>query len=106
MGYSSLERLCQLPFNEVKLDAGFIRDFKQPRSGAVISAVLGLARGLNMRVVAEGIETIEQLRSLQSLGCHLGQGYLYARPMSEAHMTNWAFTGDPALWRTAVSPAG
>lgn len=106
VGYSSLERLCQLPFNEVKLDAGFIRDFKQPRSGAVISAVLGLARGLNMRVVAEGIETIEQLRSLQSLGCHLGQGYLYARPMSEAHMTNWAFTGDPALWRTAVSPAG
>lgn len=106
VGYSSLERLCQLPFNEVKLDAGFIRDFKLPRPVAVIRGVLELARALNMQVVAEGIETVEQLRCLQRLDCQLGQGYLYARPMSETHMMNWAFRGDPAIWPTAKLPAG
>jgi len=105
VGYSSLERLCLLPFNEVKLDAGFIRDFKHKRSVAVIRSVLELARSLNMQVVAEGIESVEQLRCLQSMGCQLGQGYLYARPMSEAQLMTWTFSGDPSIWHAVSPPA-
>ena len=105
VGYSSLERLCLLPFNEVKLDAGFIRDFKHKRSFAVIRSVLELARSLNMQVVAEGIESVEQLRCLQSMGCQLGQGYFYARPMSEAQLMTWTFSGDPSIWHAVFPPA-
>lgn len=106
VGYSSLERLCQLPFNEVKLDGGFIRDFKRNRSVAVIRSVLHFARSLDMQVVVEGIETVAQLRCLQGMGCQLGQGYLYARPMSEAELMTWTFSGDPSIWRAALQPAG
>lgn len=100
VGYSSLERLCHMPFNEVKLDAGFIRNFQQKRSAAVIKGVLELARELNMQVIAEGIETVEQLHYLVELGGELGQGYLYAKPMSEAQMMTWKFAGDQSIWRT------
>lgn len=105
VGYSSLERLCQLPFNEIKLDASFIRDFKHKRPVAAIRSVLGLARALNMQVVAEGIESLEQLRCLQSLGCQLGQGYFYARPMSGAQLMAWRFPGDPSIWRAGLPRA-
>ena len=106
VGYSSLARLCHLPFNEVKLDAGFIRDLGHKRSFAVIRSVLALARSLNMQVVAEGIESVEQLRCLQSMGCQTGQGYFYARPMSEAELMTWTFSGDPSIWLAALHPAG
>ena len=105
VGYSSLERFCQLPFNEIKLDASFIRDFKHKRPVAAIRSVLGLARALNMQVVAEGIESIEQLRCLQSLGCQLGQGYFYARPMSGTQLMAWRFPGDPSIWRAGLPRA-
>lgn len=98
VGYSSLERLCQLPFNEVKLDAGFIRSFQRKRTVAVISGVLKMADALNMQVVVEGIETVEQLRFLVELKCQIGQGYLYARPMSGAQLMGWKFEGDPSIW--------
>lgn len=105
VGYSSLERLCQLPFNEIKLDASFIRDFKHKRPVAAIRSVLWLARALNMQVVAEGIESLEQLRCLQSLGCQLGQGYFYARPMSGAQLMTWRFPGDPSIWHAGLPRA-
>lgn len=106
VGYSSLERLCQMPFNEVKLDAGFIRNFQQKRSVAVIKGVLDLARALNMHVIAEGIETVEQLHCLVELGCQLGQGYLFARPMSAAQLMTWEFEGDQSIWRNRFSATG
>lgn len=102
VGYSSLERLCQMPFNEIKLDAGFVQRMQEPRYNSVIQSALSLAKNLDMRVVAEGIETIEQLRCLIDLGCHWGQGYLFARPMSWAHMAGWWFEGDQSAWRRAL----
>ena len=90
----------------MKLDGGFIRDFKRNRSVAVIRSVLHFARSLDMQVVVEGIETVAQLRCLQGMGCQLGQGYLYARPMSEAELMSWTFSGDPSIWRAALHPAG
>jgi len=89
-GFSSLQRLCQLPFNEIKLDAEFVRGLKQePRCRAVIKSTLALGEALGMTVVVEGIETEEQRQVLLELGCTQGQGYLCARPMTAAGLLNW-----------------
>jgi EAL domain-containing protein (putative c-di-GMP-specific phosphodiesterase class I) len=89
-GFSSLQRLCQLPFNEIKLDAGFVRGvMHEPRCRAVITSTLALGEALGMAVVVEGIETEEQRRVLQDLGCTQGQGYWCARPMSGADLLHW-----------------
>lgn len=90
IGYSSLERLCQLPFTEIKLDARFVRDLdRSPRNRAVISSTLALAEALDMAVVVEGVEHESQRQRLLKLGCHQGQGYLCARPMSAARALSW-----------------
>ncbi|WP_277761957.1 EAL domain-containing response regulator [Pseudomonas sp. A34-9] len=102
VGYSSLERLCQMPFNEIKLDAGFVQNYEQARYSAVIHGALALARELDMRVVAEGIETADQARHLDSLGCRWGQGFFYARPMNWAHLVDWRFEGEKSSWRRAI----
>lgn len=89
-GFSSQQRLCQLPFNEIKLDAQFVQGMlHNPRCQAVIDSTLVLAKALHIRVVAEGIETVEQCRHLAQMGCMLGQGYLYARPMSGSELMVW-----------------
>jgi EAL domain-containing protein (putative c-di-GMP-specific phosphodiesterase class I) len=89
-GFSSLQRLCQLPFNEIKLDAEFIRSLEyEPRCRAAISSTLALGETLGMAVVIEGIETDAQRRELLALGCTQGQGYWYARPMAGADLLNW-----------------
>ncbi|WP_222833295.1 EAL domain-containing protein [Pseudomonas sp. SC3(2021)] len=89
-GFSSLQRLCQLPFNEIKLDADFIRNLEhEPRCRAAISSTLALGETLGMSVVIEGIETDAQRRELLALGCTQGQGYWYARPMSGVDLLGW-----------------
>lgn len=89
-GFSSLQRLCQLPFNEIKLDAEFVRGLlHEPRCGAVIGSTLALGQTLGMSVVIEGIETAEQRQALLALGCTQGQGYWHARPMNGADLLCW-----------------
>jgi EAL domain-containing protein (putative c-di-GMP-specific phosphodiesterase class I) len=89
-GYSSLQRLCELPFNQIKLDAHFVRELvSQPRCRAVVGAALALARNLDMSLVVEGVETALECRLLLEMGCTLGQGYEYARPMPEADLLAW-----------------
>ncbi|NCE90620.1 EAL domain-containing protein [Pseudomonas sp. L13] len=89
-GFSSMQRLCQLPFNEIKLDAEFVRTLEEePRCLAVIASTLALGHTLGMSVVIEGIETTAQHRKLLELGCTLGQGYWYARPMSGPDLLCW-----------------
>ncbi|KAF0864582.1 EAL domain-containing protein [Pseudomonas sp. LD120] len=89
-GYSSLQRLCELPFNQIKLDAHFVRELvRQPRCRAVVGASLALANKLDMRLVVEGVETQLERRLLLEMGCVLGQGYWYARPMPEAELLAW-----------------
>ncbi|WP_458375669.1 EAL domain-containing response regulator [Pseudomonas pergaminensis] len=83
VGFSSLQRLCQLPFNEIKLDAEFVRDLEnEPRCRAVISSTLAMGKSLGMSVVVEGIETAAQQQQLLKMGCTQGQGYWHSRPMS------------------------
>lgn len=89
-GFSSLQRLCQLPFNEIKLDAEFVRGLADdPRCRSVVSSTLALGESLGMNVVVEGIETREQQQQLLELDCRLGQGYVYARPMSGEQLGCW-----------------
>ena len=89
IGYSSLQRLCDFPFNQIKLDMHFIRDLNQPECRAAISSTLMIASALDMTMVAEGIESDEQRRQLVDLGATLGQGFWFAKPMGGAEMIQW-----------------
>lgn len=89
-GFSSLQRLCQLPFNEIKLDGEFVQAMDDgPRSRAVIGSTIALGEALGMTVVAERIETQEQHRQLVAMGCVHGQGYLFAKPMTKRDLDGW-----------------
>ncbi|WP_301282372.1 EAL domain-containing protein, partial [Vibrio cholerae] len=89
-GFSSLQRLCQLPFNEIKLDAEFVQSMLlDSRSRTVITSTLALGETFGMSVVVEGIETDEQRQRLLEMGCTQGQGYWYAKPMNGHALSQW-----------------
>ena len=80
-GYSSLSYLQSFPFDKIKIDRSFIADVQSShQSAAIVRAVIGLARGLEVPVVAEGVETNEQLAFLSQEFCNEIQGYLIGRP--------------------------
>jgi diguanylate cyclase (GGDEF)-like protein len=80
-GYSSLSYLQAFPFDKIKIDKSFIANLESsPQSATIVSAVIGLARGLGMPVVAEGVESKEQIEFLAKACCDLVQGYLIGRP--------------------------
>lgn len=82
-GYSSMSYLKILPLDTLKIDKSFIDDIpKDPSDIAITQAILALAKSLNLHVVAEGIETLDQEEFLTKNGCDIGQGYLFAKPMS------------------------
>ena len=81
-GYSSLGYLKSLPIQRLKIDRSFIRDIPEDSNDmAITRAVIGLGDSLQLEIVGEGIETRTQLDFLRNEGCHLGQGYLYSRPL-------------------------
>lgn len=82
-GYSSLSYLQQYPIDKIKIDRSFIKNLGVERGAeAVVEAIVKLARALNLRVIAEGVETEDQLRHLLSIGCGETQGYLLSRPIA------------------------
>lgn len=106
-GYSSLSYLKRLPADTLKIDQSFVRDMLDDQEDlALIEAVIGLANAFNRKVVAEGVETIEHGVLLMRLGCHIGQGYGIARPMSAEHVLAWAaqFRPDPKWARWSSLP--
>ena len=81
-GYSSLSQLKGLPLDNLKLDQSFVRGLPDDSDDlAICAAVIAMGRALGLKVIAEGVETTEQLAVLRKLGCDVGQGYLFARPM-------------------------
>ena len=89
-GYSSLAYLTTLPISELKIDRSFVKDLgKQPKSAAVVSAIMALARSLRLRVVAEGVETADQMESLHRLGCGVMQGFLFSKALPGQDIEDW-----------------
>ena len=86
-GYSSLSYLKRFPITSLKIDRSFINEVgTDPNDAAIASSVIALAQAMSLEVVAEGIETEEQLRFLVARGCTEGQGYLFSRPVPPAEL--------------------
>jgi EAL domain-containing protein (putative c-di-GMP-specific phosphodiesterase class I) len=89
-GYSSLAYLTALPISELKIDRSFVRDLGvTPQSSAVVTAIIALARSLNLRVVGEGVENLRQMDVLRRLGCNVMQGFLFSRPVPPDELERW-----------------
>jgi diguanylate cyclase (GGDEF)-like protein/PAS domain S-box-containing protein len=87
-GYSSLSYLRSYPFRTLKIDQSFIRDISVDKADReLISAAISMAHGLNLIVIAEGVETEEQLNYLKMQGCDFAQGYLFSQPINSADMS-------------------
>lgn len=84
-GYSSLQYLNNLRFDALKIDKSFLKNLPADEaSSELVRSMVGIARSLEMEVVAEGVETAQQLEQLKSMGCEYGQGYLFSRPVPAA----------------------
>jgi diguanylate cyclase (GGDEF)-like protein len=82
IGYSSMRYLQMFPFDKIKIDKSFIQSMTtHSGSAAIVCAITGLGRGLDIETTAEGVETAEQLQFLRTAGCQLAQGYLFSRPV-------------------------
>jgi EAL domain-containing protein (putative c-di-GMP-specific phosphodiesterase class I) len=90
-GYSSLGYLQRFRFDQIKIDGSFMRDLGSAgqRGGALLSAVVSLARALQIEVVAEGVETESQFRTLSELACDQVQGFLLSRPLPAAEFLSF-----------------
>ena len=87
-GYSSLSYITSFPITKIKIDLSFVAKLPHDKNAlAVVTAIIGLAKSLNLKVVAEGIETIGQLECLAKLDCQYGQGYLFSKPVPAVEAT-------------------
>ena len=87
-GYSSLAHLSKLPVDELKIDRSFIMDWN-PQNRSIVVSTISLGHALQMKVVAEGVETAAQYRELSALGCDIAQGYLVSKPLPLAEFNRW-----------------
>jgi diguanylate cyclase (GGDEF)-like protein len=88
-GTTSLSYLGRLPLSELKIDKSFVIGLADPVNHAIVRSTIDLGHNLGMRVVAEGVETLEVLHELQTLGCDIVQGYVIARPLAPAAVTRF-----------------
>ncbi len=103
-GYSSLSYLKNLPFSKLKIDREFVTEVHQRRdSHAICTALVELARGLDILVLAEGVETREEADALRRLGCSMFQGFFFARPLAAEDFVTTV--SDPEWLEALASPA-
>ena len=96
-GYSSLKYLSELPFDTLKIDRSFVMDMdvRERNSIEIVRTIVMMAEGLKMGVIAEGIETMAQVRQLREMGCHFGQGYYFSRPVSASATEALIYSNSP-----------
>ncbi|MBX9773897.1 MAG: EAL domain-containing protein [Xanthobacteraceae bacterium] len=99
VGFSSLASLRRFPFDKIKIDRSFVSDVGSATDATIVHAVVSIGRALGLKVVAEGVETVEQQRFVAAAGVHALQGYLFARPMKGADVAAFvaAFEGRSEL---------
>ena len=89
-GYSSLTYLKKLPVSQIKVDRTFVMNMNREEDDSIIvQSTVDLGHNLNCQVVAEGVENLETLEKLRSLGCDQAQGYFLSRPLSADEITTW-----------------
>ncbi|WP_371374171.1 putative bifunctional diguanylate cyclase/phosphodiesterase [Thalassotalea aquiviva] len=89
-GFSSLSYLQQYPLSELKIDRSFVKNISNnPESLSIVKAIVSMANSLSLKVVAEGVETAEQMNILDNLGCDIFQGYYYAEPMKSERLVEF-----------------
>jgi len=100
-GHSSLSHLSEFPIDAIKIDRAFVASMAQNRQlAAIIDAIINLARNLNIEVIAEGVETEEQLAELLTLGCTRAQGFYFAKPLSTEEAVR--LMNSPPPWLSAA----
>jgi len=97
-GFSSLNYLKNLPLDYLKIDRTFVKDHHLQTNSAITKAIVTLAQSLNMKTIAEGVETEEQMNFLKELNCDEAQGYLFSRPIPVDAMTELLKSGKQ-YWR-------
>jgi EAL domain-containing protein (putative c-di-GMP-specific phosphodiesterase class I) len=96
-GYSSLSYLQKFPVDALKIDQSFIRQIsKVGDDTTIVKAVIGMARGLKLRVIAEGVENLEELAFLRAYRCDEAQGYYFSRPVPAEQFAMLLTNGVPA----------
>jgi diguanylate cyclase (GGDEF)-like protein/PAS domain S-box-containing protein len=104
-GYSSLAHLKHLPVDILKVDRSFVRDLENnPDDKAIVSAIVAMAHSLNLLVVAEGVETEQQLQMLQESGCDLMQGFYFGKPMERDRFEQYLAQTDAGVPFAPLSP--
>ncbi len=96
-GYSSLSYLTRFPLNSLKVDRAFVTNLPEDRDAvAIVRAIISMAQHLGLHIVAEGVETENQVGFLHALGCHTGQGYLFSKPVPDEEFRQ--LIGDNVVW--------
>lgn len=105
-GYSSLSYLRRLPFDTLKIDRSFIRELSAGSDGLdIVKAIVEMAHSLRLRVIAEGVETDEQLSQLRELGCQFVQGFLFSKPLDTKAVEDlYRETREPGLFFSTPVP--
>ena len=106
-GYSSFSYLRRFPVDALKLHQSFVHEITEdPRDATIVSAMIGIGNSLRQRVIAEGVETREQLNFLQRNQCGEGQGYYFSRPVVAAQAEKLLETGFEKAWSVSPSLGG
>ena len=104
-GYSSLSYIHQFPLDKIKIDRAFVKDLPYSTDSlSVINAVVALARGFDMKIIAEGMENEKQAEALRLAGCHQGQGYYFGKPMRNSNFKAF-LAKDHAPRGSTIGPA-